>query len=191
METTARYSLEKLPVWVKISATLLFAHFLVGCGARSLPRGAVYVENRETSIVVLGVRPQMRVQAVNVTKGSHGWDQGMSSSTIINAVPEDGYVVAEVTPTKSGEAYAITTIFPEFLDIWRVCTGGAVVTIQVPPKSIVYVGDITIVQEGNYRIDLNGNFARATEFMSRNFPTMAPRLTELRAIMGIMEDGAC
>lgn len=191
MESTARYSLEQLPVWVKISATLLFAHFLTGCGAGSLPRGAAYVENHETSIVVLGVRPQMRVQAVNVTRGSHGWNQGMSSATIINTVPEDGYVVAEVAPTKSGEAYAITTIFPGFLDIWRVCTGGTVVTFQVPPKSIVYVGEITIVEEGKYRIELNGNFAGATEFMSRNFPSMAPRLTELRAIMGVMEDGAC
>lgn len=43
IETTARYSLEKLPVWVKLSATLLFVHFLTGCAARGLPRGAVYV----------------------------------------------------------------------------------------------------------------------------------------------------
>jgi hypothetical protein len=53
-----------------------------------------------------------------------------------------------------------------------------VVTIQVPPKSIVYVGDITIVEEGKYRVELNGNFAKATEFMSRNFPSIPRKIIQ-------------
>lgn len=191
MQVIARYSFERFVPSAKVLAILLFMHLLAGCGAGNLPRGAVYVENNETSIVVLGVEPQMKVLAFPVTKGSRGWNQSKLDSAAINAVPENGYIVAEVAPTKRGEAYALIKIIPAFLDIWHVCSGGAVVTIQVPPRSVVYVGDITIVKDGKYRLELSHDFEKASNFVRQNFPSMAPRLTDGQAIQGRMEDGEC
>lgn len=191
MKTTIKYLFEQIAVLVKDLTVPLVALLLSGCGAGNLTRGAVYAENSETSIVVLGVEPQMKVQVFPVTRGSRGWNQSKLQSGAINAVPENGYIVAEVAPTKSGEAYAIIRIIPSLLDIWHVCSDGAVVIFPVPPRSIVYVGDITIIKEGRYRLELGHDYAKARQFIEQNFPSMASRLTDGKAIRDKMEDGEC
>jgi hypothetical protein len=192
VKTIVKYRFEQIAVLVKVLAVPLVTLLLAGCGAAgNLSGGAVYVENSETSIVVFGVQPQMRVQAFPVTKGSRGWNQSKWQSAAINAVPKNGYIVAEVAPTQSGEAYAVIRIVPSLLDIWHVCSDGSVVTFSIPPRSIVYVGDITIIKEGKYRLEIGHDYAKARQFMRQNFPAMASRLTDGNAIWGKMEDGEC
>jgi len=173
------------------SAVSVLALGLGSCGAGNLRQGSTYTANDETSIVVLGVASDMRVQIGRVTWGEHGWTQSIWETTGINTVANDGYIVAEVAPTGDNESYAITQLIPGFLEIWRVCGGDTVATFRVPPRSVVYVGDIAFDPEVSHRLGVSHDLEKARAFLSTAFPDMARQLEDGKLVTGLMEDGNC
>ncbi|MCK9464058.1 MAG: hypothetical protein M0R80_30945 [Proteobacteria bacterium] len=173
-------------------ALLLLASLAAGCGAwPNLPAGANFVENGEKSVIVMGVSPAIRVQVFPGVMNSEGWGLNLSDGGVLNNTPEGGYIVAPIKPSKSGETYGVNRILPPGEGILSVCTGGTTAVFEIPPGSIVYVGDLNLVSEGKYRIQIGYDFEKAAAFMRAKYPAMAARLVEGRARAAKVRHGEC
>jgi len=179
-------------VLLKRAILLLTVLATAACGTTSnLPLGTNIAENDLQSVVVMGVNPRTRVQAFRGRMDGQGWRLDKLANASLNTTPEGGYIVAQVEPNSSGEIYGVNRILPTGAGVLSVCTGGMTAVFEIPPRSVVYVGDLNIANNGGYRIQVGYDFEKAAAFMRTNYPAMASRLMKGNLRAAKVLNGEC
>jgi hypothetical protein len=63
---------------------------------------------------------------------------------------------------------------------------------EVPPTSIVYVGDFTLTHEGEYEVEVGFDFDKALAFMRKTYPEFTGKLAKGKAeVAKVMKNGQC
>lgn len=164
----------------------------MGCGATSRrPSDADFDVGKSSSVVVMGVSPAARLRAFQGWSDGEEWEQNKLAKAAINAIPENGYVVVSMKPTLKGEGYGIMRVIPSVLNVLTVCTGGTTAVFEVPPNSVVYVGDFSLTNDAEYEVDIGYDFDKALSFMRKTYPLLAERLAKSRARVAKVTNGQC
>lgn len=177
----------------KLFLAALAALVATGCGAKKSNRhpGSGFAVNNSSSVVVMGVSPEMRLRAYQGWGGGKEWEQNKLAKETINSGPENGYVVVPMKPTLQGESYGIMRVIPSVVNVLTVCTGGATAAFEVPPNSVIYIGDFRLTNDAEYEVKVGFEFEKARAFMKATYPELAGKLTKAKARVAKVTNGQC
>jgi hypothetical protein len=134
----------------------------------------------KTGLVIFGVSPNYRVGA---KKGPYTTDDFQNSELRLfefNLFPAAGYVVSTVSPTVTGEAYALLQILPEGIGgpAFKACDGLKAATFQAEPGKVTYLGEFEYQFEGRQLRILHAvDLQRAVEHLRATYPQIKAELT--------------
>jgi hypothetical protein len=176
----------------KLFLACLAAALAIGCGAKSRkPADADFSVNNNSSVVVMGVSPVARLRAYQGWVDGKQWEQAQLAEAKINALPESGYIVAAIEPSLKGDSYGIMRVIPAVMNVLSVCTGGSTAFFEVPPNSVVYIGDFHLATEPEYEVEVGYEFDKALAFMKATYPELAKKLSKGKAKVAKVTNGQC
>jgi hypothetical protein len=176
----------------KLFLSAVAALIAMGCGTRSHRHpGADFAVGKSSSVVVMGVSPEMRIRVYQGWGDGKEWEQNKLAKEMINAGPENGYVVVSMKPTFKGESYGIMRVIPSVVNVLSVCTGGATAAFEVPPSSVVYVGDFRLTNDEEYKVEISFELEKARAFMKTTYPELAEKLVKGKAKVAKVTNGQC
>jgi len=176
----------------KLFLSAVAAMVVVGCGARShKPSDADFAVSKTSSVIVMGVSPAVRFRAFQGWSDGKEWQQNKLAEAMINVIPENGYVVASIAPSLKGDSYGILRVIPSVTNVLSVCTGGSTAVFEVPPNSVVYVGDFSLTNDAEYKVKVGFEFEKARAFMKATYPKLAEKLTKGKAKVAKVTSGQC
>jgi hypothetical protein len=139
-----------------------------------------YAEIGRDSIIVLGVSPRYRVHIFEGERVGEKWNRD-EVMVKLNVYPENGYIVAKLSPRSGRLNYGIGGILPEGIggQLFHPCQGRRTMTFDAPEGKVVYVGDVTFVHSDKaVRYEASSNFAAAREHLRSHYPVLADRLID-------------
>jgi hypothetical protein len=181
-----------MSVKAKLFLSAVATMVAMGCGATSNRHpGADFTVGKFSSVVVMGVSPEVRFRAYQGWSDGKEWEQNKLAKATINTNPENGYVVVSMKPTLKGESYGILRVIPSVVNVLSVCTGGSTAVFEVPSSSVVYVGEFRLTNDDEYRVEVGYDFDKALSFMKKTYPSLADRLAKSRARVAKVTNGQC
>jgi len=140
-----------------------------GCGAGNINPGTSLDVDKDSAILLIGVSPKYRIQLLRGEMESDIWVRPTVDTPEINALPENGYILAKAIPTKANEPMGVSLIFPENI-MYKPCMNSMGPVFDIKPGVINYVGDIEYVFDGKkleYSVKYNRN--KAIKFLKDNY----------------------
>jgi hypothetical protein len=164
-----------------------------GCKTTSTsrPPEVDFTVSKTESVVVMGVSPVMRLRAYQGFNEGKEWEQNKLAEAVINAIPDGGYVVVRMAPSFKGEGYGIMRVIPSLMNVLSVCTGGSTAVFDVPPDSVVYIGDFTLTEDGEYKVHVGYDFDKALSYLKKTYPGFKGPLAKGRAKVAKVTNGQC
>jgi len=164
----------------------------VGCGAKpNAPSDADFTVTKSSSVVVMGVSPEVRLRAYQGWGDGKEWEQNKLAKAMINAAPDSGYVVVQMEPSFKGESYGIMRVIISMVNVLTVCTGGTTAVFEVPENAVVYVGDFRLTNDAEYKVEVGYDFDKARSFMKTTYPKLAERLAKGKSRVAKVKNGQC
>ena len=139
-----------------------------------------YAEIGQDSIIVLGVSPRYRVHIFDGERAGEKWNRNQVMTTL-NVYPENGYIVAKVSPRSGSLNYGIGGILPEGIGgkLFIPCMGRKTITFDAPGGKVIYVGNITFVHsDATVRYEASSDFDAARAHLRSYYPALADRLID-------------
>ena len=181
-----------MSVTMKLFLSAVAILIAAGCGATSTrPAKVDFDVSNTSSIVVLGVSPVMRIRAYQGFADGKQWQQNEFAKPTINAAPEGGYVVARMAPSFKNEGYGVMRVLPSVLSVLSVCTGASTAVFEVPQNAVVYVGDFRLTEDGEFKVVVGYDYAKALAFLRKTYPEYKGPLAKGRAKVAKVTKGQC
>jgi hypothetical protein len=177
----------------KLFLSALATMCALGCKTTSAsrPEDVDFTVSKTESVVVMGVSPEMRLRAYQGFSEGKEWQQNKLAKATINETPEGGYIIVRMAPSFKGEGYGIMRVIPSVMNVLSVCTGGSTAVFEVPADSVVYVGDFTLTEDGEYKVEVGFEFDRALSFIRKTYPGFEGQLAKSRATVAKVTNGQC
>ena len=146
---------------------------------RNLKSSGDYSTNDGTSIVIIGVKTNWRLQAFRGDNKNDGWKQDRRATASFNTSPSNGYIVYKMKPNAPGQSYGIARFIDSSGDITLMCKKDQILTFNVRPNSVTYYGDIHITDTGDgLAIKLTSEYDHAKSYVAKHHSKIKDRLTK-------------